>query len=101
MHATWVFSAIEVAVHWVEQVHTLTFDQGDASSPLELGLLHEIRYLTKKGKKNFIVRFYLPIDCTLVQNCNFVDPVLIIWCAVRQILYTVQAQLTSGLVYIP
>ncbi|XP_071520505.1 dynein axonemal heavy chain 10-like [Panulirus ornatus] len=40
----------ELVLHWVEQIHAYAFDQGDASSPLELGLLHEIRQLSKKGE---------------------------------------------------
>lgn len=40
----------ELVLHWVEQIHAYTFEQGDASSPLELGLLHEIRQLSKKGE---------------------------------------------------
>lgn len=38
----------ELVLHWVEQIHSFCFDHGDASSPLELGLLHEIRQLSWK-----------------------------------------------------
>ncbi|XP_050717453.1 dynein axonemal heavy chain 2-like [Eriocheir sinensis] len=38
----------ELVQHWVEQIHSFCFEQGDASSPLELGLLHEIRQLSMK-----------------------------------------------------
>ncbi|XP_064095409.1 dynein axonemal heavy chain 2-like isoform X2 [Macrobrachium nipponense] len=39
----------ELVLHWVEQIHAFIFEQGEASSPLELGLLHEIRQLSSKG----------------------------------------------------
>ncbi|CAL4125410.1 unnamed protein product, partial [Meganyctiphanes norvegica] len=37
-------------LHWIEQIHDFTFEHGDSSSPLELGLLNEIRSLASKDK---------------------------------------------------